>query len=647
MKLKFEPSFNSESVPASFWLICLGMLGFGVLIVTRLVDLQLVQGQKYLVSSDQNRWFQQQIPAERGNILDRYDQTLTLNLKRYFAPVDPLAVWSPQVAIDRDRALDLMAVPIATQASFLAEKNMISPVNFSLQRGYPLGEALAHILGYVGAVTAEDLLKQSGLSLTELVGRTGLEARFQDQLRGRPGINKFEVNALGQKQRLLSAQSATTGVALKSTLDPYLAAISAQAMGTKTGAVVIFDVETGEVLSIVSNPSFDPNVFQPITDAASQAGILARKNQVANYFQDPKLTMFNRAVAGTYPPGSIFKLVTALGGLAEGKITPETIVEDTGVLKVGDYGYANWYFTQYGRTEGSIALERAIARSNDIYFYKAAEMLGPTLLADWARRFGLGRPTGLEVSGEAKGLVPDPIWKEKQIGERWFLGNTYHFGIGQGDLLVTPVQVAQLVQAVANQGKLCKLHLLAETQVECSDLGLSSQQIKPVISGMIQACSPGGTAFPFFPVNAAALKAAGLDDQAGFQEKLLAGAVACKTGTAEIGAANEQGHRPTHGWFIMTVRTDQILKPSLEKPLAATDSAILSTNLSGVFRSPMLGQPDWQTHSNWLNLVKKVGFPRQIGIVVLVESSPEKIYAEGSADAGPVAKQIYDWMTNQ
>jgi cell division protein FtsI/penicillin-binding protein 2 len=146
---------------------------------------------------------------------------------------------------------------------------------------------------------------------------------------------------------------------------------------------------------------------------------------------------------------------------------------------------------------------------------------------------------------------------------------------------------------------------------------------------MIDACSPGGTAFPFFSHNQAALIKAGLTETATPQEKLLAGAVACKTGTAEIGAANAQGQRPTHGWFVMTVRVDQILKTALGDSPAASVSASL---------------PDWQDHAAWLKRISQTGFPRQIGIVVLVESSSEKLFVEGSADAGPIAKQIYDWM---
>jgi penicillin-binding protein 2 len=642
MKINQLTLINQNRQRDWIWLISLGMFGFGVLIFIRLVDLQVFKVKKYLSLSDQNRWFEQQIPAERGNITDRYGEALTLNRKRYFNPVDALAVWSPQVAIDREQALNLMAEPIATQASFLAGKNSLNRVTFSMQRSYPLGQVLAHILGYVANVTAEDLQKQSQLTLTELVGRTGLEAKLQDRLRGKPGINKFEVNALGKKQRLLSSQLAIPGPVISSTLDPYLSTIAAKAMGEKKGAVVIFDVETGEILSLISNPSFDPSLFQPITDAASHSAILDRKSQIVNYFQDPKLVMFNRAVAGTYPPGSIFKLVTALGGLSEGKITANTQVEDTGVIKVGEYGYANWYFTQYGRTEGLISLEKAIARSNDIYFYKAAEMLGPTLLADWARKFGLGKPTGLEIAGEASGTVPDPISKEKITGERWYLGNTYHFGIGQGDLLVTPVQVAQLLQTVANSGKLCQLHLLTETKMNCTDLELKPEDASLVLSGMIKACSPGGTAFPFFLNNQTAMSKANLNDQANFQEKLLAGAVACKTGTAEIGAANSKGQRPTHGWFVMTARIDQILKSKQSGIFSASSTSSTSSASSAA----ILDQTDWQNNQKWLNLIHQKGFPRQIGIVVLVESSSEKIFVEGSSDAAPVAKQIYDWILN-
>lgn len=626
-----------QRLPVAIWVFVLLMAGFGVLLLVRLIDIQLLQGRQWRELADQNRWFNQVVPAERGVLLDRYGQPLTLNQKRYFRLIEPTVVWSAKEPITRATALNQLVTQNQSTPSAQTEVSQpfFSPVTFSLSRVYPYGSTLAHVLGYVGQVTADDLKLNPRLPLAELVGRTGLEAKLNDVVRGKAGWLQYEVNALGEKLRLFAETPYQPGQSTQTTLDPYLSQVAAEAMQGKRGAVVIFDAQTGAILTTLSAPSFDPNVFQLNQDFIATSGAeLQRAKTIHSYLTSDTKPLFNRAVSGEYPPGSIFKLITALAGLSEGKITPETTVEDTGILKVGSYEYANWYYTQYGRTEGAIKLERAIARSNDIYFYKAAEMIGPTQLAAWARRFGLGQAVGIEVGGEAMGLVPDPVWKERATGEPWYLGNTYHFGIGQGDLLVTPLQVAQLVQALSARGRLCKLHLLAGQPSDCHDLGLTLTELGAVRRGMIGACSPGGTAFPFFPVNQAALAVAASTAES---DQLRAGAVACKTGTAEFGATiNAAGHRPTHGWFVLFADITAPLQAALEKIATTQQTATVAATL-------VSGQSD---HQVWLQRVRQNGFPKEIGMVVLVESTPELPFAEGSREAGPVAKQIYDWIVS-
>jgi penicillin-binding protein 2 len=582
--------FKKHSIPSQPWpAIWFGvvMVLFGWLVVIRLVDIQLRQGEKYRSLADQNRFFAQDIPPERGALLDRWGKPLTVNRRRYQLMAEPNALFSTTTFLDTSTALQLMATQSAT-------------VNYVLERRYPFGSALAHVVGYVGPVTADDLIKNPDVQQADLLGKAGLETALNEKLRGEHGALWYEINALGQKQRIIKQQPAQNSPTINTTLDGALSTQAATAMGAHKGAVVIFDVKTGAILSLISQPSFDPNMLQPVGTPSAE---VARKQLVSGYLTDPNRVLFNRAIAGGYPPGSVFKLVTALAGLAEGSITPDTVVEDTGILQVGEFSYANWYYTQYGRTEGPVKLDKAIARSNDIYFYKAAEAIGPTKLAEWSRRFGLGSKVGLELAGETEGLVPDPEWKERHIGEKWYLGNTYHFGIGQGDLLVTPVQVAQVVQAIGNKGRLCKLHLLTDTTAECGELGLTDDQLQPVFAGMLGACSPGGTAFPFFPINQQAAQAAaatGIVETSDPWARLGAGEVACKTGTAEFGAASASGQRQTHGWFVMVTQLPAKLQTA--------------------------------------------GWPAQIGMVVLVESDETQPYAEGSREAAPVAKAVYDWI---
>ena len=237
--------------------------------------------------------------------------------------------------------------------------------------------------------------------------------------------------------------------------------------------------------------------------------------------------MFNRAIAGAYPPGSTFKIVTTAAGIEDGKIDKNTLFEDTGQIVVGDYTYRNWYFTQYGKTEGKIDVIGAIKRSTDTFFYKVGEWVGPEKLTIWAQKFGLGKKTGLDISGEALGLVPDPG------GRRWFLGNTYHLAIGQGDLLATPLQINMMTSVIANGGRLCRPAISDQLSAtsNCQDLELKAETLRLVREGMKEACSPGGTAFPFFDFTPA---------------------VACKTGTAEFGDPQNR----THAWLTAFAPAD-------------------------------------------------------------------------------------------
>ena len=272
---------------------------------------------------------------------------------------------------------------------------------------------------------------------------------------------------------------------------------------------------------------------------------------IEKILNDQDLPLFNRAISGVYHPGSTFKPVVALAGLEEGVIDKDYIYEDTGRLVIntpyGTFSYSNWYFTQYGGVEGRINLERALARSTDTFFYNLGGLLGVDKIDLWANKFGMSQMTLIDLPGEISGLVPSPEWKEKVKGERWFLGNTYHMWIGQGDIAVTPLELNRAITAIANKGSLCVPHLLsAEVSgnfhfpvsiFQCKDLGTKEENIKLVKQGMEDACSPGGTGFPFFD----------------FKEKNLRHvSVACKTGTAETGVNNK-----THAWFTAFAPMDK------------------------------------------------------------------------------------------
>ena len=628
--------FGSDRYSSTrWWLGVLVVISTTLVLWLRLVQLQIVEGQAWASRADQNRLYGSLIDPSRAVAFDRYHDPLVFNVLDYYQLLDTTALFGPTLQVSPEEGLTVLATDSAS-------------VRQTFHRSYPLGPVLAHVLGYVTPVTAAELtVKDRQVTPTDQTGKQGLEQVFDRQLRGAPGEEQFEISALGIKRKMVQRQEAGAGVPIQTTLDPFLSAVSYRALGDNKGAVVIADARTGEVLTLVSSPAFDPNLLTfHSSDPASEA---ARKDAVQAMFADERLPFFNRAIAGTYPPGSIFKLVTALAALQSGKITAATEIVDEGTLKVGDFSYANWYYTQYGRTEGALSLRRAIARSNDIYFYKAAEAAGPDAIAQMAHTLGFGQPTGLELASEQAGLVPDPRWKEEVRGERWYLGNTYHFGIGQGDLLVTPVQVAQLLQTIGNDGSKCPLHLIQSATTNCENSGLIENDIRLVQQGMLDACSGGGTAYPFFEWNTQHSPEPGYST---VKDRALAGQVACKTGTAEFGTTDEKGFKKTHGWFVASLETKPLienqfvasnsgeLKQASLASASATASATASASATIVTRS----LPLYYDKTRWLEEVKINGFPEKIVIVVLVESDKERPYREGSRDGAPVAKEIIDWM---
>jgi penicillin-binding protein 2 len=332
-------------------------------------------------------------------------------------------------------------------------------------------------------------------------------------LSGINGEELVEVDSAGEKIRTLGSKDPIDGNDLKTNIDYNLQIFVSDLLEGEKGAIIITDPK-GEVLALYSSPSYNPNIF-----------IKKDSEKIDNVFNDSDLPLFNRAIGGKFPPGSIFKPLVAIAALEEEKIDKDYMYEDTGQITFntpyGDFSYRNWYYTQYGGVEGKIKLPKAIARSTDTFFYKVGELLGVDNLVDWSGKFGLNEKTGIDLPGEVEGLVPSPEWKEQVKGERWFLGNTYHMSIGQGDLAVTPIAMNTAIASIASGGNMCTPSIAKD--VNCKSIDIEKENIDLVKEGMVLACSEGGTAYPFF----------------NFDEE-----VACKTGTAQIGNSEE-----THAWF--------------------------------------------------------------------------------------------------
>lgn len=490
-------------------------MGFLVL-SARLIELQIIRGSYFRSLAEGNRIRRVPIAAPRGNILARGGEILVSNKE-----VKKRVIFDPESGYKK--------VDDIKNASF---DELIT----EWARDYELGPAFAHVSGYLGEASEEEVGKIKGecpekgpRKLGSLLGRMGLEEGYNCILSGIDGEELVEVDAKGAKIRVLGSKNPIAGSDIKTSIDFGLQKKVAELMEGKSGAVVVSD-EKGEVLALYSSPSFDPNIF---VSGKNQDSVIALLN-------DKNLPLFNRAISGSFHPGSVFKPFVAIAALEEGKIDEGFTFTDPGVIRVGTYTFANWYFTQYGKTEGTINLPHAITRSTDTFFYKIGELAGPEAIANWAHKLGLGDKTEIDLPGEVSGLIPTPEWKLRVKGERWFLGNTYHMSIGQGDIALTPIAVNRAISAIANGGKLCKPRIVSSQESgndkfqipndKCEELNIDKGYLDLVKEGMVGACSPGGTGFTFFD----------FPTKSPNQTQ-----VACKTGTAET---EEEGK--THAWFV-------------------------------------------------------------------------------------------------
>lgn len=476
-----------------------GILIVGFLVLfARASELQIIKGSYYRALAEENRIRHIPIVAPRGKILARGGEVLVGNIES-----KKRIKFDPKVGYTKTD--DVEGAP---------SEEIIT----DYKRSYLLGSKFSHVSGYVSEVLPEFVNKvdpacplKGPRKIGKLVGVTGIEKQYDCALSGTDGEELIEVNTKGQKIRTLGTRESIPGTDLQTTIDFPLQEAIPGFMDQPKGAVVVTDTK-GEVLALYSAPSFDPvNLAPSLTD--------------------PDQPFFDRAISGTFHPGSVFKPVVAVGALEEGKIDKNFRFTDTGVLNVktpyGDFSYSNWYFTELGRTEGEVDLKKALARSTDTFFYKIGELLGPDKIANWAGKFGMNKKTGIDLQGESAGLVPTPGWKVKTQGTKWFLGNTYHFAIGQGDLSVTPIEMNQAISTIASGGELCRPHI-AKSSESCNDLGLNADGLALVREGMKMVCEEGGTGYTFFD----------------FASKNGGITLACKTGTAEV----EVDGIP-HAWF--------------------------------------------------------------------------------------------------
>ena len=452
----------------------LGFLKFFVFLVfliifVRLFYLQVVKGDYFFDLSENNRIKIQEIPSPRGVIYDRNGRVLANNTPSFdvsllysgikqlngilpllseILNLDPEEIVKKvknSLYLPRFKPIKIKLDVNRKELSGIEFHKLDLPnvvVEFFPKRNYPLKENLAHVLGYLGEINESELARPEYSSYTpgDFLGKSGIEKVLENPLKGRPGWLQFEVDSLGRKKGMLGSVEPVPGEDLFLTIDLGLQGFADQALGEKNGSVIAMNPNTGEILAFVSHPSFDPNLFSRGISFGDWGALI----------KNPFHPLTNKGIQGLYPPGSLFKIVTAIAGLEEGKITPDTKIFCNGSFSFGNRLYRCWKKGGHG----TLNLFDAIEQSCDVYFYQVGHLVGVDPLAYYAKLFGLGGPTGLILENEKKGLVPTSKWKEKTFHIPWQKGETLSCAIGQGFYVATPLQMLVLISAIANGGKL-------------------------------------------------------------------------------------------------------------------------------------------------------------------------------------------------
>lgn len=530
-------------------------------LIGRLVILQLIQGETFAVQADNNRIRLMPITAPRGAFYDRNGTLLvtsrpgfTISLVPISGPIADDVIAKLASILDmkpeeikkkiaqQDNPLEPIRIKHDVGPEIVSKieerRNQLEGVIIEVQavRNYINNEMGAHLFGYVGEISESELekAKSEGYKTGDLVGKFGLEKVYDKELRGVNGGSQIEVNVNGKPQQLLGKKEPILGNGLVLTIDAKIQKAAEEAIdnrllylqkqlgnpNAKAAAAVAINPQTGEILAMVSRPTFNPNLFN--------GGISSKDWKTIN--DNPFNPMQNRVINAEYPPGSAFKIVTGTAALEMGKVTPEEKIFDSGRHWVIPKGNA------HGAALGWIDFNVAMVKSDNVYFYEMGNRVGIDNLEKWARAYGLGAKTGVNLVGEDEGLVANRKYKEKVYGEEWYLSETFDAAIGQGFQLATPLQMASLIAQVANGGHRYRPYLVSKivspegktvktfAPEELSRVPVSEKNLNVVRNSLRAVVAPGGTAdyiFTGFPIP-----------------------IAGKTSTAE------NPHGDDHGWFV-------------------------------------------------------------------------------------------------
>ncbi len=544
-------------------LIATVILGLAFLVLgSRLWYLQVLKGEEFAKFSLENHIRVERIPAPRGRILDRYGKELVINRTSFDIYVIPKDVKDvPYLIESLTPVLDLDTAEINESISSALKKKSFKPVLIAKDinrdqlayiearrtslpgviieinnlRQYPHDDLGASFLGYIGKVSEAELTTNPKINSNDLVGKTGIEKGWESSLRGDDGYNQKVTDALGREVESnlfladLRNKKSVPGNDVILTIDIELQMAAEEMLGEESGAIVVVDTNTGEVLALASKPSFNPADFIKGIDAKTWSELI----------NDQSSPLLNRATQGVYAPGSVFKMVPSVAVLNEGLIDPEEYVYCPGYYKSGNSKFRCWRRGGHGW----VNLRNSIVKSCDVYFYKIAEMIGIDKLSKYMRAFGYGSITDLGIE-ENPGISPTREWKQQKFNKPWYKGETIVSAIGQGYVSVTPMQVAMMTAAVANGGKLLKAslvreiisydgeHIFKHSPIVTNNIPVEPHMLELVRDAMVGVVNdPGGT---------------------GSAARVRDITVAGKTGTAQVvsldAQSNDRKHKD-HAWF--------------------------------------------------------------------------------------------------
>ncbi len=507
------------------------MSGFVVvmflLLLARFAWLQIIQHSHYHTLAEANRISVVPVTPGRGVIFDRNGVQLAYNYTAHTLEITPGKAGDVSATIDqlaeiveitpRDRrrfkqlqeeSKSFESLPLRSRladeeiARFAANRYRFPGVEIKarLFRQYPQGELFSHVIGYIGRINQKELDKLdadgelANYRGTDHIGKTGLELSYESALHGTTGVEQVEIDSAGRAVRVLSRTPPASGANLALKLDAGLQALVDKAFGDRRGALVALDPQTGGVLAFVSKPGFDPNLFVDGIDPQSWSELR----------NSPDRPMLNRALTGTYPPGSTFKPFMALAALTTGKRTPQQAISDPGYFQFGNHRFRD--DAEFGH--GAVDMYKSIVVSCDTYYYILANEMGIDAIAKFMTRLGFGSRTGIDLTGEAAGILPSQEWKMQRFKQKWFAGETVSIGIGQGYNSYTPLQLASAIAAIANDGTMLRPHVVdymedvrtkARTPVapQALALGLNPEHIDVIKKALVGVNKEGTSASVF------------------------------------------------------------------------------------------------------------------------------------------------------